>query len=133
MLSLAFGDQARRSTPVLAMPDIEALPINVRFQRQKAAAAANGPTRRVVLKGVSFAFGEQRTWPEPATSTAQSGMTQTATSAAQVWCRAAEATAPPGKSYSNAMPFSVSSFFAFSFFAKCVSPMPRSTLGALVN
>jgi hypothetical protein len=37
------------------------------------------------------------------------------------------------RSYSGAMPFSANSFFAFSFLAKCVSPMPRSTLGALVN
>jgi hypothetical protein len=37
------------------------------------------------------------------------------------------------KRYSNAMPFSASSFLVFSFLAKCVSPMPRSTLGALVN
>jgi hypothetical protein len=31
------------------------------------------------------------------------------------------------------MPFSANSFFAFSFLAKCVRPIPRSTLGALVN
>jgi hypothetical protein len=35
--------------------------------------------------------------------------------------------------YSGAMPFSANSFFAFSFLAKCDRPMPRSTLGALVN
>jgi hypothetical protein len=35
--------------------------------------------------------------------------------------------------YSGAMPFSANSFFAFSFLAKCIRPMPRSTLGALVN
>ena len=48
-------------------------------------------------------------------------------------CRAAEARARSAKFYSGAMPFSASSFFAFSFLAKCVSPMPRSTLGAFVN
>ena len=37
------------------------------------------------------------------------------------------------KSYSTAMPFLASSFFALSFLARCASPMPRSTLGALVN
>jgi hypothetical protein len=35
--------------------------------------------------------------------------------------------------YSSAMPFSASSFFAFSFLPRCIRPMPRSTLGALVN
>ena len=35
--------------------------------------------------------------------------------------------------YSSAMPFSANSFFAFSFLAKCIRPIPRSTLGALVN
>jgi hypothetical protein len=38
-----------------------------------------------------------------------------------------------GSRYSIAMPFWASSFFAFSFLARRVSPMPRSTLGALVN
>ena len=33
----------------------------------------------------------------------------------------------------GAMPFSASSFSAFLFLASCVSPMPRSTFGALVN
>ena len=33
----------------------------------------------------------------------------------------------------NAMPFSANSLFAFSFLERCVRPMPRSTLGALVN
>ena len=37
------------------------------------------------------------------------------------------------QTYSSAMPFSANSFFAFSFLAKCIRPMPRSTLGALVN
>ena len=37
------------------------------------------------------------------------------------------------QAYSSAMPFSAKSFFAFSFLAKCIRPMPRSTLGALVN
>lgn len=37
------------------------------------------------------------------------------------------------KAYSSAMPFAANSFFAFSFLAKCIRPMPRSTLGALVN
>jgi predicted RNA-binding Zn-ribbon protein involved in translation (DUF1610 family) len=37
------------------------------------------------------------------------------------------------QAYSRAMPFSANSFFAFSFLAKCIRPMPRSTLGALVN
>jgi hypothetical protein len=37
------------------------------------------------------------------------------------------------KTYSGAMPFSANSFFALSFFIKCVRPMPRRTLGALVN
>jgi len=31
------------------------------------------------------------------------------------------------------MPFRANSFFAFSFLAKCASPIPRSTLGALLN
>jgi len=35
--------------------------------------------------------------------------------------------------FSSAMPFSASSFFACSFLARCVRPIPRSTLGALVN
>ncbi len=35
--------------------------------------------------------------------------------------------------YSSAIPFSANSFFAFLFLAKCISPMPRNTLGALVN
>jgi len=35
--------------------------------------------------------------------------------------------------YSAAMPLSANSFFAFLFLVKCVNPMPRSTLGALVN
>jgi hypothetical protein len=34
---------------------------------------------------------------------------------------------------SSAMPFSANSFFALSFLVSCVSPMPRSTFGALVN
>src|SRR2546423_11596675 len=34
--------------------------------------------------------------------------------------------------HSGAMPFSVSSFFALAFFSR-LSPMPRMTLGALVN
>ena len=38
-----------------------------------------------------------------------------------------------GTNYSAAMPFSANSFFALSFLARCVRPMPRSTLGALVN
>jgi hypothetical protein len=33
----------------------------------------------------------------------------------------------------TAMPFSANSCFACSFLARCVRPMPRSTLGALVN
>jgi hypothetical protein len=33
----------------------------------------------------------------------------------------------------TAIPFSASSFIALSFLVKCVNPMPRSTLGALVN
>jgi|SoiMethySBSTD1v2_1073268.scaffolds.fasta_scaffold526017_3 hypothetical protein len=37
------------------------------------------------------------------------------------------------QTYSSAMPFSANSFFAFSFLAKCIRPMPRRTLGALVN
>ena len=32
-----------------------------------------------------------------------------------------------------ALPFPVSSLIACSFFDRCVSPMPRSTFGALVN
>src|SRR5207245_1390562 len=39
--------------------------------------------------------------------------------------------APPG-AHSGAMPFSASSFLALSFLAR-LSPMPRCTLGALVN
>ena len=35
--------------------------------------------------------------------------------------------------YSTAMPLSANSFFAFLFLVKSVKPMPRSTLGALVN
>ena len=31
------------------------------------------------------------------------------------------------------MPFWASSFFAFSFLERCVRPIPRSTLGALLN
>ena len=37
------------------------------------------------------------------------------------------------RAYSSAIPFSANSFFAFSFLAKCIRPMPRSTLGALVT
>jgi hypothetical protein len=37
------------------------------------------------------------------------------------------------QAYSSAMPFAANSFFAFSFLARCIRPMPRSTLGALVN
>ena len=37
------------------------------------------------------------------------------------------------QAYSSAMPFSASSFFALSFLPRCIRPMPRSTLGALVN
>jgi hypothetical protein len=37
------------------------------------------------------------------------------------------------RAYSRAMPFSANSFLAFSFLVKCIRPMPRSTLGALVN
>jgi hypothetical protein len=37
------------------------------------------------------------------------------------------------QTYSSAMSFSANSFFAFAFLAKCIRPMPRSTLGALVN
>ncbi len=37
------------------------------------------------------------------------------------------------KPYSIAMPFLANSFFAFSFLTRRVRPMPRSTLGALVN
>ncbi len=37
------------------------------------------------------------------------------------------------RTYSRAMPFSANSFLAFLFLAKCIRPMPRSTLGALVN
>lgn len=33
----------------------------------------------------------------------------------------------------GAMPLSVSSLIAFSFFDRCASPMPRNTFGALVN
>src|SRR5882724_9912861 len=33
----------------------------------------------------------------------------------------------------GAMPLSVSSLIAFSFFDRCGNPIPRSTLGALVN
>jgi hypothetical protein len=40
---------------------------------------------------------------------------------------------PSGLTYSSAIPFSANSFFAFSFLAKCIRPMPRSTLGAFVN
>jgi hypothetical protein len=36
-------------------------------------------------------------------------------------------------SQSGAMPLAVSSLIAFSFFDRCVSPMPRSTFAALVN
>ena len=38
-----------------------------------------------------------------------------------------------GGDYSTAMPFSASSLRAFSFLVSRESPMPRSTLGALVN
>src|SRR3982074_2619645 len=44
-----------------------------------------------------------------------------------------EARRPCAKPYSTAMPFLANSFFAFSFLARRVRPMPRSTLGALVN
>ena len=37
------------------------------------------------------------------------------------------------QTYSSAMPLSANSFFAFSFLTRCIRPMPRSTLGALVN
>lgn len=35
--------------------------------------------------------------------------------------------------YLGAMPLSVSSLIAVSFFDSCASPMPRNTCGALVN
>src|SRR5437899_3339579 len=41
-------------------------------------------------------------------------------------------TAHSGAAHSGAIPFSASSFFALSFLSR-LSPMPRSTCGALVN
>ena len=38
-----------------------------------------------------------------------------------------------GTSYSDAIPFSANSSLALWFFSRCVRPMPRRTLGALVN
>jgi hypothetical protein len=38
-----------------------------------------------------------------------------------------------GTSYSGAIPFSANSSLALWFFSRCMRPMPRRTLGALVN
>jgi hypothetical protein len=47
--------------------------------------------------------------------------------------RAPEEVTVPVSRPVQAIPLSTNSFFARSFLVRCVRPMPRSTLGALVN